>query len=51
MVEDLCQLNFLKLKKNSKLEFQIKIPLNKRLELLMVEDSCQLNLFNKNPNL
>ena len=49
-VENSNQSNFLKLKKNSKLESQIKILSNKRLELLMVEDLCQLNFHNKNHN-
>ena len=50
MEEDFYQFNFHKVKKNSKLESQIKIHLNKELELLMEVDLCQLNLFNKNPN-
>ena len=50
-VEDFNQLNFLKLKNNSKLEFQIKIHLNKKLELLTEEDFCQFNFPNNNLNL
>ena len=48
MVVNLCQFNFHKVKKNSKLESQIKIILNKKLELLMEEDLCQLNLCKHN---
>ena len=37
------QSNFLKLKKNSKLESQIKTHLNRKLELLMEENFYQFN--------
>ena len=49
-VDNFNQSNFLKLMNNLRLEFQIKILSNKRLELLMVEDLCQLNFHNKNHN-
>ena len=52
-VENLCLLNMLRLAQNqsSLLEFQTKILLNKKLELLMEVNLCQFNFLKVNKNL